>query len=80
MSTTNLYRRLIELLPSDAQLVGDVQDVQPTAGTATVMLPGGGTLRVRDPLGSAIGDRVFVQGSAITGPAPTLPIVLIEIF
>lgn len=77
--TTNLFRRLLDLIPGPAPLlVGTVSDTF-ADGTAQVELPGGGTLRVRNPLASAAADRVFVQGDAITGPAPDLDLVEIEI-
>ncbi len=81
--TTNLFRRIAGLLPgvmgSGAPLlVGTVTTVH-SDGTATVTLPGGGITRVRNPLGSVTDDRVFLQGSAITGDAPNLPFESIDI-
>ncbi|WP_219211959.1 hypothetical protein [Variovorax boronicumulans] len=76
--TANLFQRLQELLGSDARLAGDVAVAEAT-GMAVVTLPGGGQLRVNNPLGLASGARVYVQGGAITGPAPDLPFVEIEI-
>lgn len=73
---TNIYRALLDLLPQDPLLVGTVAAVH-TDGTATVQYPGGGTQRVRGEAES--GDRVFVQGGVITGPAPTLPQITIDI-
>lgn len=78
MTTANVFRRLLEVLPSDPLLVGDVTSVE-SDGTAVVTLPGGGQLRVRNPLASGLDARVFVQGGAITGPAPALPFVDIQI-
>ena len=78
MSGGNLLKRLVELLPSDPLWVGDVSLVHGD-GTVTVTLLGGGQLRVRDPLVSAEGARVFVQAGAVTGPAPNLPFGEIEI-
>ncbi len=73
-----LYRRLVELLPSDPQLFGTVQIVHDD-GTATVRLPGGGELRVRNPLALPAGATVYVQSGAISGDAPNLPLIEIEI-
>ncbi|MCS4509125.1 hypothetical protein [Xylophilus ampelinus] len=77
MSAT-LFRRLVELLPSDPQLFATVEAVH-SDGTATVVLPGGGRLRVRNPLELTAAATVYVQGGAITGDAPNLPLVEIEI-
>lgn len=73
---TNIYRALLDLLPQDPLLVGTVAAVH-TDGTATVQYPGGGTQRVRGD--AEAGARVFVQGGLITGPAPDLTTITIEI-
>ncbi len=78
MSAGNLFKRLTELLPSDPQWVADVT-MDHGDGTVTVTLLGGGQLRVRNPLESAEGARVYVQAGAIIGPAPDLPFGEIEI-
>lgn len=77
--STNLYKRLLSLLPDDPVQTGAVSAVY-ADGTAQVTLDGaGGLLRVRNPLLQPSGARVYVQGGAITGPAPDLPYVLIEV-
>ena len=76
--STNIFKRLLDLLPADPIMVGDVTTVWPD-GTATVTLISAGTLRVRNPQAIAAGGRVFIQSEQITGPAPTLPIVTLEI-
>ena len=76
--TTNLYTRLLALLPDAPQLTATVS-IAHADGTATVTFPGGGVMRVRNPLKQAQGAHVYVQGDAITGDAPDLPYVLIEI-
>ena len=74
--STNLYKRLLSLLPDDPVQTGAVSAV----GTAQVTLDGaGGLLRVRNPLLQPNGARVYLQGGAITGPAPDLPYILIEV-
>jgi hypothetical protein len=78
MTSSNLFKRLTELLPADPLLLGSVT-VQHPDGTATVTFPGGGAQRLRDPLQSALGSQVFVQGNAITGPAPALPFYELEV-
>lgn len=77
MSTT-LYKRLLSLLPEQPVITGALQTAH-TDGTATVELPGGDLIRVRNPLALVAGGRVYVQGDAITGTAPDLEYVLIEI-
>lgn len=73
--TTNLWRRLRQLLPESPLLVGTV--VATSTYGATVQLPDGSLLQVR---GSAVtGDHVFVRAGKIEGPAPALTSVLIEI-
>ena len=47
--------------------------------TALVTLPGGAQARVRNPLGAALGDAVYVQDGAVISQAPALPVVVIEI-
>ena len=77
--SSNLYKRLKALLPDAPVLTGTV-NVLHADGTAEVAQDGGnGLLRVRNPLLLASGARVYVQGGAITGPAPDLPYVLIEV-
>lgn len=75
----NPFQRFLELLPQDPQQVGDVAATF-SDGTAEVsLLAGSGSLRVRNPNAASSGQRVFVQGGAITGPAPTLPVVSLTI-
>lgn len=78
MSSDNLYKRLLSLMPQSPILTGQIAE---TYGddTARVVLPGDGQLRVRNPQGFVQGAQVYVQDSAVIGPAPQLPYVLIEI-
>ena len=81
--TTNLYRRLADLMPGVAgpaapTLAGTVTVVHGD-GTATVAMPGGGFVRVRNPDGKTVSDSVFVQSGAIVGDAPALTPVSIFI-
>ena len=77
--STNLYKRLKALLPDEPVMTGQISAVF-ADGTALVALEGAaGQLRVRNPLGTANGVRVYVQGGAVTGPAPAMPYVLIEV-
>lgn len=73
---TNVYRALLELLPQEPLQVGDVTALNPD-DTRTVELPGGGEIRVRGDAG--LGDRVFVRGGVIEGPAPALTALTIDV-
>lgn len=78
MTAINPLGRLLDLLPSDPLYVGSVIGTH-ADGTATVVLAGGaGQLRPRNPFGVAAGP-VFVRGGQITGAAPDLPVVSIDI-
>lgn len=71
----NPFRRLLALLPSPPLLVGDVTDV--TDGVVTIELPGGGLMQARGDV--LVGDRVFFRDGVVEGPAPSLPVELIEV-
>jgi hypothetical protein len=71
----NPYKALRALVPDPPLLVGTVVGV--ADGTATIEMPGGGLEQARGA--ASPGDRVFFRGGAIEGPAPELPIVLIEV-
>lgn len=77
--STNLYKRLLSLLPEDTVQSGSVS-LAYSDGTALVTLDGGGgQLRVRNPLGMTAAQKVYVKAGEITGQAPDLPYVLIEV-
>ncbi len=77
--STNLYKRLKALLPDDPVMTGQISAVF-ADGTALVALEGAaGLLRVRNPLGTANGVRVYVQSGVITGTAPAMQYVRIEV-
>lgn len=76
--STNLYTRLLSLLPQAPVMTATVTALH-ADGTASVELPGGGQLRVRNPFNAEQGASVFVQDGAVVGDAPSLPLVLIEI-
>lgn len=71
----NLYRALLDLIPDPALQVGTVVAIQNSI--ATVALPGGGEIRVRGD--AVVGAKVFVRGGVIEGPAPDLPVELIDV-
>ena len=72
----NVYRELLNLLPGDPLLTGEVT-VSHADGTVTVELPGGGTVRARGVF--AAGDHVFVRAGVVESLAPDLPFAEIEI-
>lgn len=72
---TNLYARLIALLPKTPLQVGTVLAV--TNGVATLELPGGGRDFARGE--AQVGDRVYFRAGAIEGVAPNLQVEIIEI-
>lgn len=75
MTTTNLWKRLKQLLP-DAPLLAGVVITDDTYG-ATVQLPDGSIVAVRGA--ATVGEHVFIRDGLIEGPAPSLSAVLIEI-
>ena len=75
MTTTNLWKRLKQLLPDAPLLIGTVTDVS-TFG-AMVELPDGSFVNVRGE--ASVGQKVFIRDGLIEGLAPTLTTVLIEI-
>jgi hypothetical protein len=78
MSTTNLYRALMELLPESPLQVATVVSVNAVQGTSTITWPGGDLQTVRGTsLGAGI--RVFVRNGVIEGSAPNLTLVTIEV-
>ena len=71
----NPYRRLLALLPATPRQVGEVISV--SGSRVRVDLVGGG---VRTCQGDAqVGGMVYVEGGQITGVAPSLPVMRIEI-
>jgi hypothetical protein len=65
---SNIYKRLLGLLPSEPRDKGEVVAVNPDG--ATVELVTGARVRVRGT--AQLGDHVFIRGSQIEGPAPDL--------
>ena len=78
MSSTNIYKRLLSLLPQAPITTARVMLVFDD-GTAHVATFGGGEARVRNPLGIEVGQPVYVQDSAVIGEAPEMLEVLIEL-
>lgn len=71
----NVFKQFLDLIPAEPLQVGTVQAI--SDGVATVKLPGGAVIQARGV--ATAGQNVFVRGGAIDGPAPDLPIVLIEV-
>ena len=71
----NPYKLLRDLLPSAPLQVGVVLSV--SNGVATVQSPGGGRSTARGEATS--GQRVFFRDDVIEGPAPNLPVEIIEV-
>ena len=73
--SANLFTQFRRLLPSAPLLVCDV--ISSGSGGAIVELPGGARISVRGE--ATTGTKVFVRNGAIEGPAPNLPVVLVEV-
>lgn len=71
----NLFKKFRDLIPEPPLLVGDV--VAYADGVATIEEPGGGLSNARGD--ATVGDRVFFRNGVIEGPAPSLPVELIEV-
>ena len=70
---SNLYRKFKALIPHAPLLVGTVTATTPLR----FELADGTQIPARGE--ATLGDRVFVRDGAIEGPAPTLPVEIIEI-
>lgn len=75
MITVNLFRRLKQLIPDEPVQIGEVVAVD--AYGAMVQYAAGELQRVRGV--AVLGQKVFVRGGAIEGPAPDLVVVEIDI-
>lgn len=75
MTTTNLWKRLKQIISDDPLLVGVVESV--SSYGAVVVTPDGARVSVRGT--ASVGDHVFFRSGLIEGPAPELTAVLIEI-
>jgi hypothetical protein len=65
---SNLYKRLLAVLPSEPRDKGEV--IATTPDGAIVELVTGARVRVRGA--ASVGDHVFIRGRQIEGPAPAL--------
>jgi len=71
----NPYKRLLALIPNPPLQVGDVLSVND--GVADIEVPGGGIAQARGT--TTPGAKVFFRDGLIEGPAPDLPVEVIEI-
>lgn len=78
MSTATLFNRLKTLQPPAPLLTGQIT-ADLGVGLVRVLQPGGGVQQVRNPPGLAVGKWAFFQAGVITGEAPNLTSVRIEI-
>lgn len=70
----NLFKRFERLLPQHPLRVGEVTAVDGTV--VTVSEVGGGPVQVRGE--ATVGSQVYFRNSVIEGPAPNLPLEVIE--
>lgn len=68
-ASPNSWARFKRLLPGDPLLIGHIESAH-ADGTATVLMLGGGSQRVRGT--GTVGQPVYVRGGVIEGPAPTM--------
>ena len=73
----NLYKQLLDLLPSEPLLVGEVT-AHNADGTSTVALPDGALVYPRGQ-GVTIGSNAFIRAGLVEGAAPSLATVLIDV-
>lgn len=72
---SNVYRRLLALMPETPEDVGEVVEV--LADGCTVELLTGARVSVRGA--ASMGDWVYIKDGAIQGPAPELETTEIEV-
>jgi len=71
----NPYKRLLALMPNPPLQTGVVTAF--SDGVATIEVPGGGVAQARGL--TEIGASVFFRDGVIEGPAPELPVEIIEL-
>ena len=72
---SNVYRRLMDLLPSEPIQAGEVVGIAQDG--VIVELPTGVKVRARGE--AEVGDHVYIRGGAVEGPAPALTGTDIEV-
>jgi len=71
----NPYKVLLGLIPDPPLLVGTVSAI--SGGVATITMPDGGVTQARGV--ASVSDHVYFRNGLIEGPAPALPITVIEV-
>lgn len=74
----NIWRKFEALLPKTPTLVGTVT-TDAGGGKYVITLDGGSTVVAYSETSYSVSDRVFVQGTEIVRPAPSLPSVTIDV-
>ena len=72
MATVNPWKRFIGLLPGGIRTVGEVVSIDTAAGISRVELRTGTQVTVRGT-DVAVGQRAYIADGVITGGAPALP-------
>lgn len=72
MATVNPWKKFIGLLPGGAKTVGEVVNVNTSAGTTVVELRTGSRVVVRGT-SVAVGQNAFISDGQVMGQAPSLP-------
>lgn len=75
--STNIAKRLLELLPQNPVLIGDILSHHED-NTSTVVYPDGSTQRVRGVI-VAVGQPAFVRNGVVEQAAPARTAVVIEV-
>lgn len=73
----NLWAKFKSLIPEEPLVIGRIISINGD-GTSTVELFDGGRMRVKGQ-SVPVGQQAFVRFGEIIGPAPTLPLVVVEI-
>ena len=74
----SIWREFADLLGAEPVLIGTVTAIRPD-GTSAVQLPDGTTIIARGT-SVAVNSNAYIQGGAIQGSAPTLPIDTITLY
>jgi hypothetical protein len=71
----NLFREFLDLIPEPPLQVGKA--LSSANGVVVIELPGGSRIQARGQ--ASVGQNVFVRNGLVEGPAPNLPIELIDV-
>ncbi len=73
----NLWAKFKSLIPEEPLIIGTVSSIN-ADGTSTITTYTGGTMRIKGQ-SVAVGAKAFVRFGEITGPAPSLPLTVVDI-